>query len=96
MVADYCADSLQRRATSLQKSDLLQDTVQLNTAEIERLDLQVVLVNSGSVRVKQGAVTMDMPLLANNSIPDGCVLLPSGTQSSSELGSAFGSIEITV
>jgi NADH-quinone oxidoreductase subunit G len=95
VVADYCADSLQRRATSLQKSDLLQGAVQLNAAEIKRLNLQALSGNDGSVRVKQGAVSIDMPLLENNLIPDGCALVLSGTEPSSELGSAFGSIEIT-
>lgn len=95
VVADYCADSLQRRATSLQKTDLLQDAVQLNSAEIKRLDLQAVIDQDGNVSVKQGAVSIDMPLLENNTIPDGCAFVLSGTQSSSELGSAFGTIEIT-
>ena len=64
--------------------------------KFKRLGLQQALDESQSVSVKQGDESVAMPLLANDLIPDGCALLAAGTQASSVLGSAFGSIEITV
>ncbi len=94
-VAEFCGDSVQRRATALQKSAPEQETMQLNSAEIQRLSLQDAVENSSLVTVTQGNEKLSMPVLVNDLIPDGCVLIASGTQSSSVLGSAFGSIEIT-
>ena len=94
-VAEFGADSLVRRATSLQKSSPQQNAVQLNSAEIIRLGLQDALDDDQTVEVAQGATSISMPLKLNDTIPDGCALLASGTESSSILGSAFGSVEIT-
>ena len=95
-VAEVCGDSLQRRATALQKSAPEQEVAQLNSAEIQRLSLQEVIESSSLVTVMQGNEKLSMPLLVNDLIPDGCVLIASGTQSSSILGSAFSNVEITV
>lgn len=94
-VAEFCGDPLVRRADALQKSASQQNAIQINTAEITRLGLQVSLDENKLIDVKQGAETVSMPLILNDAIPDGCVLLASGTESSSLLGSAFGSVEIT-
>ncbi len=94
-VAEFCGDSLVRRADALQKSAPQQNAMQINTAEIARLGLQTSLDENQLIDVKQGVETISMPLILNDAIPDGCVLLPSGTESSSLLGSAFGSVEIT-
>lgn len=100
-VAKYSADSLVRRATSLQKSAPEQDAIHLSGKEIERLGLQRILDESihgvpVTVNVKQGDEVVSMPLLVNDNIPDGCALLGSGTQVSSLLGAAFGEIEIVI
>jgi len=94
-VAEFCGDSVQRRATALQKSAPEQEAVQLNSAEVQRLSLQDAVENASLVTVTQGNEKLSMPVLLNDLIPDGCVLIASGTQSSSVLGSAFGNIEIT-
>ena len=93
-VAEFSGDSLVRRASALQKSAPQQNAIQLNTAEISRLGLQASLDDNQLVDVKQGVETVSMPLICNDAIPDGCVLLASGTESSSLLGSAFGAVEI--
>ena len=93
-VAEFCGDSLVRRASALQKSAPQQNAVQLNSVEITRLGLQSSLDDKQLIDVKQGVETVSMPLILNDAIPDGCVLLASGTESSSLLGSAFGSVEI--
>jgi len=94
-VAEFCGDSVQRRATALQKSASKQEAVQLNSAEVQRLSLQDAVENASLVTVSQGNEKLSMPVLVNDLIPDGCVLIASGTPSSSVLGSAFGSVEIT-
>ncbi|MEE9310737.1 MAG: NADH-quinone oxidoreductase subunit NuoG [Cocleimonas sp.] len=93
-VAEFCGDSLQRRATALQKSAPEQEMVQLNSAEIKRLSLQKINEESSTVTVAQGSEKVSMSLLENEAIPDGCALIASGTQLSSVLGSAFSSVEI--
>ncbi len=99
-VAEFCGDSLLRRATALQKSAPEQESVQLNSAEIQRLALQKVVDESLSVTIEQGDEKVSVSLLVNDAIPDGCAFLASGTQVSSVLGSAFGRVvinsEITV
>ena len=94
-VAEFCGDSVQRRAVALQKSAPEQEAVQLNSAEVQLLSLQDAVENSSLVTVSQGNEKISMPVLVNDLIPDGCVLIASGTQLSSVLGSAFGGIEIT-
>ena len=67
------------------------------TKEIENLGLQDVLSNTDQkVQVKQGGVMVEMPMTANDMIPEGCALLMAGTKSSCLLGSAFGEIEVTL
>jgi len=96
-VAEYGCDSLVRRAQALQDSKPAQHQVQLNTKDIENLGLQDVLSNADQqVQVKQGGVMVEMPMTANDMIPEGCALLMAGTKSSSLLGSAFGEIEVTL
>jgi len=95
-VAEFGADSLVRRATSLQKTVPQQNALHLNSSEIERLGMLDILNNFGQVNVKQGNDTTQTYIQVDDSIPDGCALLYAGTQSSSLLGSAFDTIEITV
>jgi NADH-quinone oxidoreductase subunit G len=96
-VGEYSGDSLVRRATALQKSTTGKNTVQLNSKQIKKLALDEALGHDETVvNVKQGEVLVSIPLRVNEMVPDNCVLLVAGTQSSSLLGSAFGEIEITV
>ena len=94
-VAEFCGDSLVRRAQSLQESAPEQACLHLSGEEIERLGLLEALKNTDQVVVKQGEKTAKIALMQNDSVPSGCALLFSGTQASSLLGSAFGTIEIT-
>ena len=96
-VGEYACDSLVRRAQALQDSKPEQNSAQLNTKGIEKLGLKTALSNpKQQVKVKQGGVIVEMPLLANDMIPEGCALIMSGTKSSRLLGSAFGEIEVTL
>lgn len=88
----YSTDALVRRANALQQAaGNTRRTVTLNTADIEQLGLSL----EDSVSVSQGDSSVLMSLIANDAIPVGCALIPSGTQKSAELGSAFGSVEIS-
>jgi len=91
-VAMYGGDSLVRRATALQKSLPGQENIYLNTAEMSKLGFEA----DQKVTVKQGDSHTKMTLALDDSIPDGCALIYSGTQASALLGSAFGTIELTV
>ncbi len=91
-VAEFSGDSLVRRASALQASAPQQDIVFVNSGELTTLGL----TDADKVIVKQGDNTTTMSLEGDDSIPDGCALLFAGTESSSSLGSAFGTIEITV
>ena len=96
-VGEYACDSLVRRATALQDSKPEQNYVQLNRKEIENLGLQDALANAGQkVQVKQGGVMVEMSMMINDMIPEGCALLMAGTKASGLLGSAFGEIEVTL
>ncbi len=96
-VGEYACDSLVRRAKALQDSQPDHQAVQLNTDEIKKLGLAKALsADEQKVQVKQGGVMVEMPLVVNEMIPDGCALLMAGTKSSGLLGSAFGEIVITL
>jgi NADH-quinone oxidoreductase subunit G len=100
-VAEFCADSLVRRATALQKSAPWQAMLWLNSNEVEKLGLQDAVAsmtenNSVVVKVKQGDESVEMPLKVDDSIPDGCAMMMAGTQPGALLGSAFGELEIEV
>lgn len=94
-VAEYGGDSLQRRATALQKSTPEQNAVHLNETLIKSLGMDS-FENSFDVLVEQDGVSTTMSVLKNDTVPDGCALIYSGTDASSQLGSAFGTLKITL
>ena len=91
-VAEFCGDSLQRRATALQESSPEQNAIYINAVSIKKLGLS----DSQEVMVGQDGQSVSMPMLENNAIPEGCALVHAGTKASSVLGSAFGTVTITV
>ena len=96
-VGEYSCDSLVRRAQALQDSKPEQQAVQINAKEAKKLGLDIAkLGNDQNVQVKQGRTLIDMPMLVNDNIPDGCALIMAGTVASSKLGSAFGEVNITL
>lgn len=92
-VAMFSGDSLVRRATALQESFSSQNKVYLNAVEFAKLGLNE---DVQEVSVKQGESSTTMEVVLDDSIPDACALIYSGTSSAATLGSAFGSIELTV
>ncbi len=97
-VAEFCGDSLVRRASALQKSAPEQNQLWLNQDTLKHLGLSESNESNNEehplVRVRQGNEDIEMPLRVDNVIPDGCALLMAGTQASALLGEAFGEIEI--
>ncbi len=88
----YSGDSLLRRATALQQAaGDERRIVTLHPDDIARLDLG----DEQTVSVAQGDSSVRMSLVADSAIPIHSALLPSATQKSVELGSAFGMIRIT-
>jgi NADH-quinone oxidoreductase subunit G len=86
----YAQDPLVRRAESLQKTpDGLFTGVHINAKEAKRLDLK-----TQRVRVTQNDVTLTMPLVIDDTIPDGAVYLPSGLRETAGLGSAYQAIQL--
>ena len=52
------------------------------------------LAAGDSAHVTQGDDSVILPVLIDDSIPDGCVWIPSGVPGSEKLGPACGSIEV--
>jgi len=95
-VSMYSGDSLVRRAKALQDSLPDQNIVYVNSAELKKLGIELASIEDQEVSVKQGDNSITMEIALDDSIPDACALVYSGTQSSALLGSAFGTIELTV
>ena len=95
-VSMYSGDALVRRATALQDSLSDQNKVFVNSAELKKLGIEPASLEDQEVNVKQGDNSTTMGIALDDSIPDACALIYSGTQSSALLGSAFGTIELTV
>lgn len=95
-VSMYSGDALVRRATALQDSLSDQNKVFVNSAEFKKLGIEPASLEDQEVSIKQGNESTTMGIALDDSIPDACALIYSGTQSSALLGSAFGMIELTV
>jgi len=97
----YATDALVRRAPSLQKTDdaKSQARVSLCAAQARALNIS----DGDSVKVEQhyaeGSVTNSaqtvLPAHIDESIPQGCVWLPSGINETCQLGAMFMPVEIT-
>ena len=97
-VSMYAGDSLVRRASALQQSLPDQDKLFLNSVELGKLGVQLDADTTTEVQVtvQQDGNSTAMEVALDDSIPNGCALIYSGIQTSALLGSAFGTIELTV
>ncbi len=87
----YAADSQVRRAIPLQETtDAIVAAVYLNseTAGKQRVS------DGQQVNVQQGAVRAELQVVIDEGVPDNCVFIPIGVEHSTELGAAFGSVEL--
>ena len=91
-VALYCTDSLVRRASALHNSDNDEATVRLHLNDAERLGLQT----GADISIQQDNATASAKVIVDSMVPEGCVLIPEGTELSAGLGASYGSIKVSV
>lgn len=90
-VNNYRGDPITRRATALQKTaDGRQDVVFINSQEIQRLGLSGLKI----VEVEQDGRGINMPLMVDDGLADGCVYIPTATECSADLGGCYGQVEV--
>jgi NADH-quinone oxidoreductase subunit G len=90
-VAIYRLDALVRRAESLQQTvDGRDVAARINPAQAEALGLG----DAQDVLLRQGGATVELPLVVDAGIADGCVWIPTGTAAGAALGSTFGPVQI--
>lgn len=87
----YAADSLVRRARSLQLSPLAQPVEVRLHPDMAR-DLGVA--EREQVQVRQNGAAIDLPLVLDESVPKGCAWIPAGLYASVALGPAVGPVAI--
>ncbi|MCG5493187.1 NADH-quinone oxidoreductase subunit NuoG [Ectothiorhodospira variabilis] len=87
----YAIDSLVRRSRPLQATPDAGDgdAARINAAQARSLDLS----EAAQVVVRQGKLTARMPLVIDESIPEGCAWLPAGVSVTSGLGPSHGPVE---
>jgi len=87
----YSVDAQIRRANALQKTYTQErNRVSLNSKDIKQLSFETL----DSITVKQGDSRTIMSLVADDTVPIGCVKMLSGTNKSALLGAAFGAVEL--
>jgi NADH-quinone oxidoreductase subunit G len=87
----YFADPLVRRATSLQKTrSALPPAVRANASTLARLQL----ADGDAARVRRGEGEAMLKVVADASVPDGCVRIAAAHPATSMLGPMFGSIAV--
>ncbi|HLA74477.1 MAG TPA: NADH-quinone oxidoreductase subunit NuoG, partial [Gammaproteobacteria bacterium] len=90
-VPPYAADGLVRRATALQA------TIDAGSAAIhinESLATRLSLTNGQLAVAKQGQSKVKLPVIIDKRVPDDCVLIPAGLPQTTQLGAAFGPLEL--
>jgi NADH-quinone oxidoreductase subunit G len=87
----YSVDALARRAQALQRTpDAWGSVVRLNATAAQTLGLG----ESGAVRVTQGDGSAEFDVRVDDSVPDGCVWLPTAVPGSEALGLGFGPVSV--
>ncbi len=90
-VNNYRTDTVVRRAAALQRTPEAEDAaVRISSAELKKLGLTEV----DTLELRQGMHTASVDVVIDESVPAGCVYLPAATIASSNLGTAFGNIEV--
>jgi NADH-quinone oxidoreductase subunit G len=87
----YFADPLVRRAASLQKTrSALPPAVRANASTLARLQL----ADGDAARVRRGAGEAMLKVVADATVPDGCVRIAAAHPTTSMLGPMFGPIAV--
>jgi NADH-quinone oxidoreductase subunit G len=86
----YAVDAIVRRASALQRTQAARDVVYMNSADAKEKGIE----DGGDIALSQSNGKVNVTLVIDNSIPNHCVLVPMGTESSAKLGASFGAIEL--
>ena len=88
----YAVDEMVRNAPDLQATENMRDSscLRVNREQAQKLGIE----DAQQVHVKQGEGTTILPLQIDESIPAGCVWIPSGIKAVKNLTAAFGSVEV--
>lgn len=88
----YAVDATVRRANALQQSVWAQPaSVRVNPEVAQKLGLE----NAAQAAVRQNGEVVILPLVLDNSIPQGCVWVPAGLKDAIPLGPSIGPVEIS-
>jgi len=88
----YAVDNIVRRATSLQRADAVDHAaIRINETTAQ----QQGIAGATQVTVKQGEQQVMLPVMIDNGIPDGCVLLSMAIPAATGLGHHTGPVTIT-
>jgi NADH-quinone oxidoreductase subunit G len=87
----YSVDTLVRRATALQKTkDAEQECVRVSSKQAEASGV----AEAEKIKVSQDNGHAYLPLVIDDSIPEGCVWISAGTKGSASLGELYGPVEL--
>jgi NADH-quinone oxidoreductase subunit G len=87
----YAVDALARYAPALQKTvDAVHGAVYMSAAQADKEKLAA----GDSARVSQNGSSTVLRVHVDDSIPNGCVWIPSGVPGSEKLGPAYGAVEV--
>jgi NADH-quinone oxidoreductase subunit G len=89
----YAVDALVRRATALQQ------THDMKIAQGIHLNAKIAMLRNltagTQVQVRQGSVTVTLPVVIDDRVPEGCALIYAGQAESIALGTWHGQVELS-
>ncbi|HUV23330.1 MAG TPA: NADH-quinone oxidoreductase subunit NuoG [Gammaproteobacteria bacterium] len=88
----YACDDMTRLSAALQATPLMR--MQASVSMNRQMAASRKLLDSEQVQIKQGKGTAVLPLRLDESVPDGCVYIPSGIDAVRHLTDAFGKISL--
>ena len=88
----YATDPIVRRSQPLQKS---MDGRQAFASMSQTQATSLSLTDGEQVSVRQNGSAVSLPAKVDNSVPEGCVWVPSGLPETQALGDLFGTIEVS-
>jgi NADH-quinone oxidoreductase subunit G len=91
-VALYGTDNIVRRSEPLQQTGDARDSAAVRVPGV--LARRLGLEGASRVAVKQGDGRAEMPLIIDDRVPAGCVLIPAGIPDARSLGPLFGAVTL--
>jgi NADH-quinone oxidoreductase subunit G len=89
----YQIDALVRRSEALQKTpdNIHSKVARMNKKEAARCGL----LDQNTVTVSQGAISLTLDFELDDTIADGCIYLATGLNEAAQLGTSYGSVNVT-